>query len=157
MASGKLVMNDLKLASDAVVMNGIAVASGRIVMNDTAMAKRKKSGVQAMSEAELQALIVDAARKLGYWVYHTHDSRNSESGMPDLLVMGYGRAFFWELKTEAAARKMRWLSEWTTPGRRHFMQLTVIAEMRRAGLRARIVRPRDWNSGWVEKQLLEGR
>ena len=41
---------------------------------------------ESMTEAELQAAIVEVARLRGYLVYHTHDSRRSEPGFPDLVL-----------------------------------------------------------------------
>jgi len=40
------------------------------------------------------------ARLAGFLVYHTHDSRRSEAGYPDLTITGKGRIIFAELKSE---------------------------------------------------------
>jgi hypothetical protein len=55
----------------------------------------------AMSEKELQQTIVDTARLLGWMVYHTHDSRRSEPGFPDLVLVHpkRGRLMFVECKS----------------------------------------------------------
>lgn len=37
------------------------------------------------SEASFQDTIIDLMRKLGYEVYHTHDSRHSPKGFPDII------------------------------------------------------------------------
>lgn len=43
-----------------------------------------------MSERTFQAQVVQAATALGWLCYHTHDSRRSVPGFPDLiLVRGY--------------------------------------------------------------------
>jgi hypothetical protein len=52
-----------------------------------------------MSEAELQAAVIDLARRLGWLVYHTHDSRRSPAGFPDLVCVR-DRVIYIELKTE---------------------------------------------------------
>lgn len=55
-----------------------------------------------MKEAVLQAQIEQLARTLGWLVYHTHDSRRSQAGFPDLvLVHARQRRVLWrELKTQ---------------------------------------------------------
>lgn len=40
-----------------------------------------------MREKDLMQAIVDAARALGWLVYHTYDSRRSEPGFPDLVLV----------------------------------------------------------------------
>ena len=44
-----------------------------------------------MKEKELQQEIVDIAARLGYWHYHTHDSRHSDYGFPDLCLVSRAR------------------------------------------------------------------
>lgn len=53
-----------------------------------------------MTEAELQKAILDAARQFGWLVYHTHDSRRSQAGFPDLVMVKGSRIIFAELKAE---------------------------------------------------------
>lgn len=68
---------------------------------------------QRMSEAQLQAAVIELAERLGYLVYHTYDSRRSQAGFPDLvLAHSAGRLIFAELKTERgrmSAPQRRWL------------------------------------------------
>ncbi len=56
-----------------------------------------------LTEEQLQNLILDTARSLGYTErYHPHDSRRSAAGFPD-LVLGHrekGRVLFIEVKRE---------------------------------------------------------
>jgi len=40
-----------------------------------------------MSEAELQAQVIELAATLGYLSYHTYDSRRSREGFPDLVLV----------------------------------------------------------------------
>ena len=40
-----------------------------------------------MTERELQQGLIDAAKLAGWLVYHTHDSRRSEPGFPDLVLV----------------------------------------------------------------------
>jgi hypothetical protein len=67
-----------------------------------------------MTEAELLANVVKAARWRGWWAYHTHDSRRSESGFPDLVLVRKGRLIFAELKSaigKASQAQAAWLTE----------------------------------------------
>ena len=40
-----------------------------------------------MTEKEFQAQVVQAAKLLGWLVYHTYDSRRSQAGFPDLVMI----------------------------------------------------------------------
>jgi hypothetical protein len=55
-----------------------------------------------VSEAQLQAMVIDLAKWCGYLVYHTVDSRRSQPGFPDLTMIHTrnGRLIFVELKSE---------------------------------------------------------
>ena len=52
-----------------------------------------------MTEKQFQSWVVDVAKVHGWKVYHTYDSRRSEPGFPD-LVMVRDRVLFRELKTD---------------------------------------------------------
>ena len=64
------------------------------------------------TEKEFQATVVEYAKLQGWMVYHTFDSRRSEPGFPDLvLVRGEDLAFV-ELKAEGkktTEAQRRWL------------------------------------------------
>ncbi len=68
------------------------------------------------TEKDFQQTILDAARALGWYAYHTHDSRRStEPGFPDLVLIHppTGRLIFAELKTERgrlSTAQQRWLA-----------------------------------------------
>jgi hypothetical protein len=53
----------------------------------------------ALTEKEWQRQVVELARLCGYLVYHTHLSKNSQPGFPDLTCVR-DRVVFLELKTE---------------------------------------------------------
>lgn len=85
----------------------------------------------AMSEAELLAAVRQLARLSGWMTYHTHDSRRSEAGWPDLALANVrqGRIIFAELKT-ATGR--------TTP-----QQDAWLAALAAAGCETAVWRPAD--------------
>lgn len=65
-----------------------------------------------MSEADLLGWIATSARMLGWLCYHTHDSRRSEAGFPDVCLVRGDRLIFAELKTlrgKVTDAQQRWL------------------------------------------------
>lgn len=67
-----------------------------------------------MLEGEWQQQVVDLAAHMGWLTYHTHDSRKSRAGFPDLTLVRNGRLIFAELKRESAnptPAQERWLFE----------------------------------------------
>lgn len=70
--------------------------------------RTNSAGYQAtMTERELQWSIIEAANMSGWWlVYHTLDSRGSQEGFPDIVLVGKpdgpmaGRLYHFELKPE---------------------------------------------------------
>lgn len=83
-----------------------------------------------MSEKSFQDQILMLARARGVAVYHTHDSRHSEAGYPDLTIVGEYGVIFRELKTER--------------GKASPMQLFWMTILNKAGADAAIWRPSDW-------------
>lgn len=53
-----------------------------------------------LRERDWQEVVVAYARIKGWFVYHTHDSRRSAPGFPDLVMVRAGRIVMAELKTE---------------------------------------------------------
>ncbi len=53
-----------------------------------------------MTEQDLQRLVIDAARVGGWRWYHTHDSRRSAPGFPDVVLVRAPELLFVELKSE---------------------------------------------------------
>lgn len=98
-----------------------------------------------MSEGDLQTNVVDCVHKLGGLVYHTHDSRRSAKGFPDLVIVfpRTGALLIVELKSStgsATPEQVQWLD----------------ALRRGARLAVREVylwRPEDWLSGHVVETL----
>ena len=96
----------------------------------------------AMTEKNLQSAVLGAARRWGWLVYHTFDSRRSEAGYPDLHLVheGHGLSLFRELKTmrgRVAPAQQKWLDA-----------------LRNTGCDVAVWRPIDWFNGVIDKQLL---
>ncbi|WP_163275352.1 VRR-NUC domain-containing protein [Cellulomonas iranensis] len=103
-----------------------------------------------MTEAVLQSRVLDLARALGWLAYHTHDSRRSQPGFPDLVLVhvapasssappAVGRVLFRELKTERGVLR---------PAQR-----TWLDTLMRAGADAAVWRPSDLLSEHIRHDL----
>ena len=65
------------------------------------------------SESELQAAIIKQAKLWGWkQVYHTYDSRRSEEGFPDLVMVRRDRIIFAELKKNRQLKPSRAQQLW---------------------------------------------
>jgi len=67
-----------------------------------------------MREKEFLAQVRRLAQALGWISYHTHNSRKSEPGFPDLVLVRRGRIVFAELKIppkDLTAAQLVWISE----------------------------------------------
>lgn len=72
----------------------------------------RKAVMESVTEAEWLGFVTTLARTLGHDVYHTHDSRSSTAGFPDLCMVRDGRLIFAELKSErgkVSAAQQEWL------------------------------------------------
>lgn len=94
-----------------------------------------------MKEAVLQAQIEQLARTLGWLVYHTHDSRRSQAGFPDLVLV------------HARQRRVLWRELKTQKGRVRPEQRDWLDALTRAGEDAAIWRPSDLIEGRVTQEL----
>lgn len=83
-----------------------------------------------LSEKAFQRAVEDVCRVHGYETFHTHDSRRSRAGYPDLTIIGHGRIFHRELKL--------------TTGRVSADQAAVIDLINRNGGDAQVWRPSMW-------------
>ncbi len=83
-----------------------------------------------MTERQLLDAVRDACRWSGLLCYHTFDSRRSERGFPDLVVLGTRGILWRELKTERGR---------VTPDQREWLD-----RLRQAGADADVWRPSDW-------------
>ncbi len=92
-----------------------------------------------MTEKQLMQAVIEAASWRHYKIYHTHDSRRSDPGFPDLILLRErdGRRFAIELKTErgkVSPAQVDWLAAFST-----------------CGIPAFVVRPRDLD--WLLETL----
>ena len=74
--------------------------------------------MSATRERDWQRIVVATARQLGWRTYHTHDSRRSDPGFPD-LVMVRERVVFAELKTatgKVSEDQLAWLGKLEAAG-----------------------------------------
>lgn len=92
-----------------------------------------------MSEAQLQQAVVDCARHLGYRVYHTYDSRRSDAGFPDLVLVRGPHLIFAELKSEK--------------GRLSGFQVRWLEALEETSALTFVWKPQDWVSGAIEQIL----
>ena len=93
---------------------------------------------QAVTEAELQASVLDMSQLRGWLSYHVYDSRRSAAGFPDLVLVRGDRLVFAELKRERGR---------VTTEQRHW--LDALGEVTRVD--ARLWRPSDWRA--IEEAL----
>jgi hypothetical protein len=64
-------------------------------------------------EKRFQARVLQAAKEHGWLCYHTHDSRRSQPGFPDLVLVRPGALLFAELKSatgKLTQEQVQWLS-----------------------------------------------
>lgn len=99
----------------------------------------------AMPEKDLLASVREMAVTLGYLVYHTHDSRRSEGGWPDVAIVGHGRFLVRELKCQSGRL-----------GRVTPEQKAWLAALADAGVDAGVWRPADLLSGAILAELKGG-
>lgn len=93
------------------------------------------------TETQYQREIVKLAKDEGHYVYHTHDSRRSEKGFPDLVIIPEDRPIiFLEVKTQTGIVKPE--------------QQRVIDRLVKVGEIAYIVRPADLT--WVAALIQNG-
>lgn len=65
------------------------------------------------TEAEFQRRVMDEARRRNWLAYHTRDSRRSEPGFPDTVMVRAGRVVFAELKSavgQPTDEQAKWLA-----------------------------------------------
>ena len=71
-----------------------------------------KLDLNATRERDFQRSVVELAELYGWMIYHTYDSRRSNPGFPDLVMVRDNRVIFAELKTmkgKVTKHQERWL------------------------------------------------
>lgn len=128
----------------------MGVSTQRLVTQEELWTQQAK----VMMEDELQGHIVKLAKGLGQLVYHTHDSRHSPKGFPDLIILGCGRMVVAELKRQRekpTPDQEKWLAEYRA------LAEEFIAPMGFKGttpVQVFVWRPMDWLDGSVRRVLL---
>ena len=92
----------------------------------------------AVTETQLEAYVEALAGDLGLLVHHEQDSRRSERGFPDLVIVG-SRVLWVELKSAG--------------GQLRPDQVTWRYRLQAAGAEWRLWRPADWASGSIQAEL----
>ena len=68
----------------------------------------------SVTEAAFQDTVIKFAEFFRWYVYHTHDSRRSQPGFPDLVLVRNGQIIFAELKSargRVSADQQGWINE----------------------------------------------
>ena len=105
----------------------------------------------AISEKQFQANVVRLAKLHRWLCYHTHDSRHSEPGFPDLVLCRDGVLIFAELKRQTGR---------VSPAQREWMQhLSLVAGIVGASgvhgaIQVYLWKPADWQT--IERVLSGG-
>ena len=100
-----------------------------------------------MSEDDLEQALREFCLRLGLFYYHTHDSRGSEDGFPDCLIVSEDKAWiiFAELKNQTRKptfKQASWLRV-----------LGVVASLSYGRVRVFLWRPSNWISGDIEREI----
>jgi hypothetical protein len=96
-----------------------------------------------MTEQQLLSNVLELCSVLGLLAYHTYDSRRSQSGFPDLVIVGRHNILFVELKRQGG-RLSREQRQWgeaigaTAVWGRHDYH---------------VWRPHEWQTGEIEETL----
>lgn len=97
-----------------------------------------------MSEAALQAAVIECAARLGWRVYHPYDSRRSEAGFPDLTMVRHGVLIFAELKADGGRLR---------PKQKDWLAALEWVGLRNPHVHRYVWYPDDWSSGAIEAVL----
>ena len=124
------------------------------VVQDTGGRGQRDAFPKDMHETrEFQPAVVELAKAQGWMVYHTHDSRKSESGFPDLVMVRNGRLLFVELKSAKGVT--------TEAQHAWLLALGEVVESEGdsgygsggTGIGVHLWRPEHWHDGTIEEVL----
>lgn len=100
--------------------------------------------INAWPEKDFQQRVINLAESLGYLVYHTHDSRRSQPGFPDLVLVN------------ARAKRVPFRELKSAKGRISPDQKLWGEDLLQAGADFDFWYPKDWASGKIMNQLKGG-
>ena len=113
-------------------------------------AEYRAAAAKAMSETELQNNIIQFAQLNSWCAYHTHDSRRSQAGFPDLVLVRDGHLIFAELKSQTgrlSEPQAMWCDELFKVEAHNMVEST------RPNIAVYLWRPSMWLSGEIQKVL----
>jgi hypothetical protein len=94
----------------------------------------------SITEAQLQTAVLELAALFKWRHYHTHDSRRSAAGFPDLVLVRPPDVLYVELKSDKGR---------LTPEQTAWLQ-----DLEKAGQEVHIWRPADWHDGTIRNRLM---
>ena len=100
-----------------------------------------------MTEDELLANVTQRARDCGWLVYHTHDSRRSSAGFPDLIMIRRGVTIYAELKSakgELTSEQRGWLEAIALASHKAAEAAHPVLVLATAGLGPGVETPNPW-------------
>ena len=106
-----------------------------IDLNEALTAKAMEPPEEDVKEAPFQKQVVNLAVALGWkreLIYHTHDSRRSGKGFPDLVMLRPPRILYVELKRQKNAYTSPEQDEW-------------LGALKECGAEVFLWRPLDWD------------
>lgn len=113
--------------------------------------KGKDMLAYAMSEAELQAGCIELCQRIGLLCQHNYDSRRSVgNGYPDLHICAEARPGQRLRATGQLCWELKEMGKEPEPEQRVWLRALAAA-----GARVAVIRPTDWYSGLVERELYE--
>lgn len=108
-------------------------------------AQAREREILGWSEVTFQNNVIRLAKSLGYeLIYHTHDSRRSQPGFPDLVMVN------------VRSRRMLIRELKATKGRVSPAQKEWAEGFLAVGVDFGFWRPEDWVSGQIQRELQEG-
>lgn len=109
-------------------------------------------------EAVFQAQVVQLAGFYGWLIYHTHDSRRSQPGFPDLVLVRGAELLFVELKTASGRvrpEQQMWLDALRVVQEAVAITAAAAADLPPVAVESLLWRPADWDA--LHARLARGR
>ena len=116
------------------------------------------SPVKAGSEAAFQQQVLNLAGYYGWRSYHTHDSRRSQAGFPDLVLVRGPELIFAELKTDTGRvrpEQQEWIAALQAISTELVVDLEQLDHDSHACVDVYLWRPRDFDE--LHARLARGR